>query len=430
MRRALQRLLAQADEQVDAASLRFFRAGFGVLLAVALVRLHLTGWTGPLFLEPTFRFEYAAFSFVPAVPAPLVPWLLAVGAVGALGLGFGRGLWRRAGGLLFLACFGWLKLFDVTNYLNHDYLAFILGAFLALLPLDGASVPRWAVWLLRVQVGLVYVHAGLAKVNSDWLLEGQPLTIWFAANRGLPVLGPLLGLSFAPVLASWAACLYDCTIPFWLSWRRTRPYAFVVVLLFHGLTHALFDIGIFPFLMTLAATVFFEPSWARRFIPGAAPHEARAATPRWVLGLAAAWLAFQVTFPLRSHLIGDDVLWDEQGMRWSWKVMLREKNGSISYRVRLKGQSREWELSPREVLTLRQANEMSGQPDLIVALGKRLGAMAEARFGRPVELYVDALVSLNGRPPQRLIRPDVDLMQLEPSALPSALLPSPRLASR
>ena len=67
----------------DGASVRVYRALFGLLLAGALVRLHLTGWTEPLFLEPTFRFEYEAFAFVPVIPKGLVPWVLALGALGA-----------------------------------------------------------------------------------------------------------------------------------------------------------------------------------------------------------------------------------------------------------------------------------------------------------------------------------------------------------
>jgi hypothetical protein len=429
MRARWGQLAAWATAPEDGASVRVYRALFGLLLAGALVRLHLTGWTGPLFLEPTFRFEYQAFAFVPAIPRAVVPWALALGAMGAVVLGFGPGWTRRLGGLLFLTCFGWLKLFDVTNYLNHDYLAFLLGALLTALPIDGPSLPRWALWLLRFQVGVVYVHAGLAKVNTDWLVHGQPLETWFAANRGLPVLGPLLALPFAPLIGSWAACLYDLTIPFWLSARRTRPVALLAVLVFHGATHALFDIGIFPFLMTLNATLFLAPSWPRRlgWWGGLDGGVARPLAPAVALGLAL-YVAFQTLFPLRSHLLGDDVLWDEQGMRWSWKVMLREKNGAVTYRVRAKGEAREWQIDPRDVLTARQANEMSGQPDLIVQLGRHLGREMAAKLGRPVEVFVDAKVSLNRRVPVALFRPDVDLLTLEGTDLRAALNESPRRA--
>ncbi|MBL8920635.1 MAG: HTTM domain-containing protein [Myxococcaceae bacterium] len=427
MRARLAHLLRRLSEHEDGASLRVYRALFGLLLAGALVRLHLTGWTAPLFFEPSFRFEYEAFAFIPAMPKGLVPWSLAVGAVGALTLGLARGATRRLGGLVFLACFAWLKLYDVTNYLNHDYLAFLLGALLTILPLDGPTVPRWAWWLLRFQVGVVYVHAGLAKVNTDWLLHGQPLETWFAANRGLPVLGPLLALPFAPLVGGWAACLYDLTIPLWLSINRTRRFALAAVLVFHGATYALFDIGIFPFLMTLNASLFLDPSWPRRFLGKLveSPGQQRPLSPA-LAGALVVFVAFQAFFPLRSHAISDDVLWDEQGMRWSWKVMLREKNGAVSYRVRVKGEAREWQVDPLDVLTPRQANEMSGQPDLIVQLGRHLGRDMAAKLGRPVEVFVDARVSLNRRPPAPLFRPDVDLLSLEGSDLRPALLPSPR----
>ena len=38
--------------------------------------------------------------------------------------------------------------------------------------------------------------------------------------------------------------------------------------------------------------------------------------------------------PLRAHLYGGNVLWHEQGMRFSWRVMARAKNGSVTFNVR------------------------------------------------------------------------------------------------
>ena len=42
----------------------------------------------------------------------------------------------------------------------------------------------------------------------------------------------------------------------------------------------------------------------------------------------------QLLLPLRAHLYGGNVLWHEQGMRFSWRVMVREKNGSVTFIVR------------------------------------------------------------------------------------------------
>ena len=42
-------------------------------------------------------------------------------------------------------------------------------------------MPLGAVWLVRAQVGIVYVFVGLAKLNADWLLHGDPLRMWLPA---------------------------------------------------------------------------------------------------------------------------------------------------------------------------------------------------------------------------------------------------------
>jgi hypothetical protein len=114
-------------------------------------------------------------------------------------------------------------------------------------------------------------------------------------------------------------------------------------------------------------------------------------------------------------------VWDEQGMRYSWRVMVREKMGSITYRIKRFSDGRQWEINPSQFLQPRQYSEMSGQPDLITQFAyyahsqfmdniqkKRPNAGYKSHdFG----IFVDAWVSLNGRPPTRIIHPDVNLIQ-------------------
>jgi hypothetical protein len=113
--------------------------------------------------------------------------------------------------------------------------------------------------------------------------------------------------------------------------------------------------------------------------------------------------------PLRAFLYPGDVLWHEQGMRYSWRVMVREKNGSIGYRVRWRDSDREVYVPPSRYLTSHQEREMSGQPDLILQLARRIAADFEARGYKEVEVRVDALVSLNGRRAKPMIDPNADL---------------------
>ncbi len=39
-------------------------------------------------------------------------------------------------------------------------------------------VPRFTIDTIKIIIGILYVYAGLAKINSDWLLEAQPLRTW------------------------------------------------------------------------------------------------------------------------------------------------------------------------------------------------------------------------------------------------------------
>ena len=96
-------------------------------------------------------------------------------------------------------------------------------------------------------------------------------------------------------------------------------------------------------------------------------------------------------------------------MRVAWRVMLREKNGAITYRVTSPATGRTREVSPRAYLDERQAREFSTQPDLIMQLARRIADDFEAREGARPVVRVEALVSLNGRPAELLIDPEADL---------------------
>jgi vitamin K-dependent gamma-carboxylase len=426
----MSRLAAALGRPVPIASLAVYRILFGALLFASTVRFMASDWIEVFYVRSTFHFKYPGFEWVAVLP----PWAMYAlyGAAAACALCVALGLFYRVAVVAFVALFAYAELTDVTNYLNHYYLVLLMGSLLALTPAHGkwsldvlrrpslarAEVPAWMLWLLRFQVAMVYLHAGLAKAGPDWLLHAQPLQIWLRARDETPILGPLFGMTATAYVFSWAGFLFDTTIAGWLLWKRSRPFAFAAVLAFHFMTHVLFDIGIFPFLMTINATLFFDPDWPSR--ARTAPSSAPSLPPRWAWAPLAAFLVFQALFPLRSWLYPGDVLWHEQGMRWSWKVMVREKNGSVVFHVRDPKTGRTWERTPAEFLILRQEFEMAGQPDLIVQMARHI-AEDERRKGRgDVEVRCDARVSLNGRAARPLIDPAVDLVKVREGFRPAA----------
>ena len=429
---------ARLTRPLDAAALAAFRVASGVMVTVSAIRFLAYGWVDEFFVAPTFFFKHLGFSWVP-VPAhvhALFVALIVLGVLVTIGL-----LYRCAVVLLFIG-FTWVQLMDATNYLNHYYLVSVLLLLMATMPLGDVwgldavvrprrrrtTLPAWMTWLLRFQVGCVYAFAGLAKLGGDWLLHAQPLGIWLTSRTTMPVIGPVLAQWWAPWLFSWCGFLFDSSVVVFLLWRRTRPLAYVVVVIFHSLTMILFPIGMFPVIMMVAAVVFFSPSWPRRFFTLAPASTTTTTTTKLTTTtttLLACWCGFQLLMPLRGWLYGGDVRWHEQGMRFSWRVMVREKNGTVTFHVEDEATRRRWFVRPRDWLDARQAREMSTQPDLILQLAHAIAA-AEREKGRDVHVRAEALVSLNGRPPALLIDPDVDLVDIVDGVRPASwILPRP-----
>jgi vitamin K-dependent gamma-carboxylase len=343
-----------------------------------------------------------------------------------------------------------VQLIDVSTYLNHYYLAALLALLLAASPAGKYwSVDAWltkqsrptvsAAWLylFRFQVGVVYFFAGMAKLQSDWLLHAQPLRIWLGASTELPVIGPLLTLPFVPMLLSWCGFLFDTTIVGFLSWRKTRPYAYAVVLCFHTMTRLLFPIGMFPIIMSMAALVFFSPSWPRRLWSRLRPaprvdvaEAPRAGWPAKVgLALAGCYALVQLAMPLRYLAYGGNVLWHEQGMRFSWRVMVRAKGGGTTFVVYSPTKQHTYYVSPREYLTRVQEAEMSNQADLILQLAHHIHDDFERRGYGDVQVRAESRVGLNGRSSAPFVDASVDLARRQDGlASASFILPAPKRA--
>jgi vitamin K-dependent gamma-carboxylase len=445
---AFDRAESRAFRRVDIIWLAAFRVLFGLTMCVGMLRFIANGWIDLQFVETRFRFKYWGFGWVEVLPPAAMHalfWVLA-----GLALAVAVGFRFRTASLLFTLGFVYLELIDVTNYLNHYYLAALLSLLLTLSPANrafsidallapkrrAATVPLLWHDLFRFQVGIVYVFAGLAKAHADWLVHAAPLRIWLSSNTDVPVLGAVLAEPWAPVAMSWAGFLFDSTVVAWLLVRRTRPYAYAAVVVFHVITGILFPIGMFPVIMIVSALVFFDDDWPRRYLrrlPGApaepvvsesAPR--RTVWQRAALVVVAAYCLVELVLPLRFLAYGGDVRWHEQGMRFSWRVMVREKNGSITFVVRNKTTRRTWHVQPDRYLTRLQERQLSGQPDLILQLAHHIRDDFERRGLGPVEVRVDALVSLNGRRLSPLIDPSVDLATVRDGiGRASWILPAP-----
>jgi vitamin K-dependent gamma-carboxylase len=408
----------------DAAGLAAFRVLFGALMLAATLRFWARGWIDTLYVEPAFHFTWAGFDWVRPWPDVWMKAHFAAMALAALGIALGYRTRLSAGAFCLL--FTYVELLDKAAYLNHYYLVSLLALLLAALPSGAAlsldarrrggprTVPLGAYALLRVQVGLVYLFAGLAKLDADWLSRGEPLTTWLQAHADLPLFGPWLATPTAALAMSWAGAAYDLSIVGFLLWRRTRALAFAAAVLFHLGIWLLFPVGIFSWVMLACTTVFFAPDWPRRWLGPRQPSGASSSTspprlPSLVLALASAWILIQLAIPLRHLAYPGAVNWTEEGFRFAWRVMLIEKTGQAEFELRTADSASPRLIFPKDDLTPLQAKMMATQPDMVHDYAHSLATRARAKGQREVRVYAHVTAALNGRPSQPLIDPSVDL---------------------
>lgn len=408
-------------DEVSGLGLRAFRVALGLLMAFAMARYFWTGRIERQFVEPTFFFTYLGFDWVQPLPSLAMHGLLAV--LSALGLLLASGVAHRwAAGGLFVG-FTYLHLIDKTTYLNHYYLLGLLLFIVWTLPLGRggpSQVPRRVLFWVRFQVGIVYVMAAIAKWHTDWLVDGEPLRTWLLHRQGALGLPDFLVSDQAAVVMSWAGMLFDLLIVPLLCLRRTRAWAFAMAVLFHLLTAVLFPIGVFPFAMIVAITIFLPADWPARFAGGRwgrwllAGDEEPARRRAWFdtrlgRGFIVAWCLVQTLIPLRHHLYPGDDHWTEEAFRFSWKVMLIEKYGAATFTVVDPKTGERREIDPAEELTPIQVRMMAHQADMLLQYAHHLRDDHEARTGRVPEVYVRARVKWNGRPSELYLDPKVDL---------------------
>jgi hypothetical protein len=441
-------VLSVLNKPVSATPLALFRLLFGSMMFAGCVRFWSLGWIEEQYLQPVFHFPYYGFSWVKPLSRELMYALYFLMTTAAFTLAVGY--YTQISAVIFFLLFTYFELIDLTYYLNHYYFVSLIAFWLCWLPagrvlsLDvkrnpGSAIshmPAWILYLLRFQVAIVYVYAGLAKMNVHWLFDAMPLKIWLPAQSHWPVVGPLLSHAFTPWIFSWAGMLFDIFIVFILL-SRFCLYGYLLVIVFHSLTGLFFPIGMFPWIMMLMVWIFFPLSFLEKVrlrmerlfsftsVIGTV-WEAPGWTQRIGFYAIGGYLLFQLIFPFRYLLYPGDPFWTEQGYRYGWRVMLMEKSGQASFYVRDKKTGREWEVMNRDFLNAHQEKQMSMQPDMLISFAHFLAdTFSRCGLNNP-SVRVEARVTLNGMPSQLLLDPKIDLTTVQDGwEHKSYILPSP-----
>ena len=426
---------------VDIAPLVFFRVVAGTLIAVECAGHGLTRFAEP-YVEASVNFSWPLTPWLHPGPAEIVYAHMALNCAAALMVA--TGLFYRAAAVTLCVGLALLLGMEKTAYINHTYLYSLFAGILACVPahralsldsrrrpeLAGTTAPAWGLYLLRFQMGVVYVFAGIAKLDPDWL-RSMPLKVWLSG----PTSGPLSGIFAAPpwwnALAAWTmsygGLLVDLLIVPAMLFRATRVPAFLCIATFHVSNALVFGIGTFPWVSLAATALFFEPASFRRLpvlrdLPAASSVDGgeAVAAPRqpararaWFFAPLAIYCAVQILIPCRRFFIEGNPAWTEVGHTFAWRMMLRGKQARLRLRLNEPATGRTWTEPPGKYLTPRQLWRVPADPEMIVQLARHVAALYAAE-GRRVEVRADAFASLNGRPHRRLVREDVDLAALGP----------------
>lgn len=290
------------------------------------------------------------------------------------------------------------------------------------------KIPQWSIDSIKLLLGIVYFYAGLAKLNSDWLVEAMPLKIWLPAKYDIPFLGDLLQERWIHYAFSWSGALYDLLIPFLLVYKPTRWFAFAAVIVFHSLTRVLFPIGMFPYIMIVSSLIFFEAGLHHKLLALLAKglriaksrfdnHELLPAikSSKVRLRVLTVFFALQLLLPFRHYLYPGELFWTEEGYRFSWRVMLMEKAGYANFKIVDEETGKRFYVDNADFLTPLQEKQMATQPDFILEYAHYLKSHFSDQGHQHIGVYVESYVALNGRRSRPYINPEINLIEQKES---------------
>lgn len=428
------------QKKTNAAPLAVFRIFFGGMMLISIIRFWFLGWIDKLYIQPHFFFSYYGFEWIH--PLGNYTYLIFL-TCGISALFVALGLKYRLSSIVFFLSFCYIELMDKTTYLNHYYFISCAAFLMIFLPANAyfsvdayrnrkrafRYIPRWTIDSIRFLMALVYFYAGLAKLNSDWLVKAMPLKIWLPSKYNIPLLGNFLQETWVHYAFSYTGAIYDLCIPFLLLYKRTRWLAFALVIVFHALTRVLFPIGMFPYIMIVSALIFFDVGIHQKIIrffskifrisyikvQATAKEKIYSLKNSFTLPILVLFFTLQLLFPWRYLLYPGELFWTEEGYRFSWRVMLMEKAGYAEFKVVDSKTGNTFYVDNTDFLTPFQEKQMSTQPDFIVEYAHYLGKHFASQGHQDIAIYVESYVALNGRLSQPYIDPKVDLMKVNNS---------------
>lgn len=278
-----EKLMRYCFKPVDTSSLVLFRIGFGIIQIWWICSGLLQDKIYVSYLQPLYIPPMPGFDWLPIFQGHGLYIIFFLMFIGALGITLG---WQyRLNAILFFVTRLYVFQLDYTTYNNHYYLvclyagclifmdahkSFSLDNYFSKVRQDN-TVPFWNLGLIRIQVMIVYLYGGIAKLfQVGWWKNPYQLSEMLVPFAGHRVLGYLFN-SYVIYFLAWSGMLFDLGIGGLVLFKKTRKLGIFLMIGFHVFNHLILfspytgraGIGIFPLLGIILALMFLEPSQPR-----------------------------------------------------------------------------------------------------------------------------------------------------------------------
>lgn len=411
---------------VNNAPLVVFRIFFGLIFFVESLGAIATGWVKTNLIEPKIYFSFIGFEFLQIFTGNYMYLHFVLLALASLGVMLGYRY--RFNIVLLTVLWAMVYLVQKTAYNNHYYFMGLIAFVFCFLPANSRvsfdanknpsiatrEMPRWISLVFIVQISCVYVYAALAKIYPDWLNATISKQMFSSVNWP-DFLEPIFTHEIFYYFIAYAGIFFDALIVPALLYKRTRIWALIASVIFHLFNSVVLQIGVFPYFALSFSVFFFKPEVISRiffFKEKSNSCSKKSFKPRTVIFylVFVPFLILQITLPLRHYFFKDNVLFTEEGHRLSWRMMLRSRYGSASFKVVDLSNNLLLEFPVNELLTKKQLQSLNA-PDVIWQMAQFIKSYY-AKENKKVAVYVsESGVSINKKPAQQLIDPRIDLAQ-------------------
>ncbi|MCB0524204.1 MAG: HTTM domain-containing protein [Saprospiraceae bacterium] len=407
-----------------------FRIIYGLFMIKEIWRYISDKMVKTFFVDPKVNFPYDGLEWLKPMSASSLELILKAMVFCAVLITLG--VVMKWAARLFALMYAYIFLLDTSLYNNHIYLFILLAVLLSFTDADqflslrkrklpGIAVPRWQQFMLGAQVMCVYFFASLVKMRADWWVLHEPVKSIAASIPESSWLAPLYKSEMGLNMMVYLGFGLDFFAPLLLWYKPLRNWAVIPFALFHYSNSQIFgDIGNFPFMMMAALILYFEMEeipFLKKWFPVLDKKNRALASP--VIGnftrvFLILYFTFQVLFPLRGLFLPNDLDYTTIGNRFSWRVKA-DSRVVEEYKFILKDpvSGREGEINLPTKVNNVQAQAMLYDPRSIRRFAQLIHEQSVKNNIPNAQLIGKIKFSLNGRPAQYFVDPEVDLMKVE-----------------